>query len=78
MGSSPTAWAVSSRTGAHLAFAVPVVPVAVFALLSLQVPEMNAQGRVALREHQITFSVPKGIRAGQHIRLAGQGAPGSG
>lgn len=46
--------------------------------LSLQVPEMNAQGRVALREHQITFSVPKGIRAGQHIRLAGQGPPGSG
>jgi len=46
--------------------------------LSLRAPEMDAQGRVSLREHQITFSVPKGIRAGQHIRLAGQGAPGVG
>lgn len=46
--------------------------------VSLRVPETDAQGRVAVREHQITFSVPKGIRAGQHIRLAGQGAPGTG
>jgi curved DNA-binding protein len=46
--------------------------------ISLRVHEMDAQGQVAAREHQITFSVPKGIRAGQHIRLAGQGAPGTG
>jgi curved DNA-binding protein len=46
--------------------------------LSLRVPEMSEQGHVIPREHQITFSVPKGIRAGQHIRLAGQGAPGIG
>ena len=46
--------------------------------ISLRVPEMDAQGHVVPREHQITFSVPKGIRAGQHIRLAGQGAPGTG
>jgi curved DNA-binding protein len=46
--------------------------------LSLRVPEMDAQGHVAAREHQITFTVPRGIRAGQHIRLAGQGAPGMG
>ncbi|MEO7160784.1 MAG: DnaJ C-terminal domain-containing protein [Polaromonas sp.] len=46
--------------------------------LSLRVPEIDAQGHVAYRDHQITFSVPKGIRAGQHIRLAGQGAPGMG
>lgn len=46
--------------------------------LSLRVPEMDAQGHVVAREHQITFTVPKGIRAGQHIRLAGQGAPGMG
>jgi curved DNA-binding protein len=31
-----------------------------------------------LREHQIEFVVPRGIRAGQRIRLAGQGAPGFG
>ena len=46
--------------------------------LSLRVPEMSDQGHVIPREHQITFTVPKGIRAGQHIRLAGQGSPGIG
>lgn len=46
--------------------------------LNLRVPEMSDQGHVIPREHQITFTVPKGIRAGQHIRLAGQGAPGVG
>ncbi|MBH1958460.1 DnaJ C-terminal domain-containing protein [Polaromonas sp.] len=46
--------------------------------LSLRVPEMSEQGHVIPREHQITFTIPKGIRAGQHIRLAGQGAPGMG
>lgn len=46
--------------------------------LSLRVPEMDDQGHVVPREHQITFTIPKGIRAGQHIRLAGQGAPGVG
>ena len=46
--------------------------------LSLRVPEMSEQGHVIPREHQITFSIPKGIRAGQHIRLASQGAPGIG
>ena len=46
--------------------------------ISLRVPEMSDQGHVIPREHQITFTVPKGIRAGQHIRLAGQGAAGVG
>ena len=46
--------------------------------LSLRVPEMSEQGHVIPREHQITFTIPKGIRAGQHIRLTGQGAPGMG
>ncbi|MEO8543100.1 MAG: DnaJ C-terminal domain-containing protein [Burkholderiaceae bacterium] len=46
--------------------------------LSLRVPEVDAQGRVSTREHTIEFVVPKGVRAGQHIRLAGQGAPGIG
>ena len=46
--------------------------------INLRVPEMSDQGHVVPREHQITFSIPKGVRAGQHIRLAGQGAPGMG
>ena len=44
----------------------------------LRIPEADSQGQVTLKEHQIEFVVPKGIRAGQRIRLAGQGAPGSG
>jgi curved DNA-binding protein len=46
--------------------------------VALQVPEVDAEGHVVLREHTIEFTIPKGVRAGQHIRLAGQGAPGIG
>ena len=45
--------------------------------LSLRVPQLDAEGRRIEQTHQISFDVPKGIRAGQHIRLAGQGSPGS-
>jgi curved DNA-binding protein len=37
----------------------------------------GAQGR-GEKMHQVSFNVPKGIRAGQQIRLTGQGAPGAG
>ena len=40
--------------------------------LQLSVPGQRGQAR------SIEFTIPKGIRAGQHIRLAGQGAPGAG
>jgi len=46
--------------------------------IGLRVPELDAQGRLTAREHQIDFVVPKGVRAGQHIRLAGQGGTGLG
>lgn len=46
--------------------------------LVLRIPEIDAQGRVRQRERQIEFTVPMGVRAGQHIRLAGQGGPGLG
>ena len=46
--------------------------------VSLRVPEVDAQGHVTAREHKIDFVIPKGVRAGQHIRLAGQGGPGMG
>lgn len=44
--------------------------------LSLRMPEFDAEGRVAMRERMLEVSIPKGIRAGQHLRLAGQGGPG--
>lgn len=46
--------------------------------LSLRVPEVDAQGRVITRDHTLNVTIPRGIRAGQHLRLAGQGAPGMG
>lgn len=46
--------------------------------VSLGMPEMDDQGRVRVKNHDIEFKIPKGVRAGQHIRLAGQGGPGVG
>ncbi len=46
--------------------------------LNLRLPQLDAEGRVTLHERSIEFNVPKGVRAGQHIRLAGQGGPALG
>jgi curved DNA-binding protein len=46
--------------------------------ISLQRPEADATGHVAMRPHKLNVTIPRGIRAGQHIRLSGQGAPGVG
>jgi len=46
--------------------------------ISLRVPQMDAQGRVRLVTRTLNVKIPKGVRAGQVIRLAGQGAPGTG
>ena len=46
--------------------------------LSLRAPMADAQGRVTLQDRHLDVNIPKGIRAGQHLRLAGQGEPGQG
>lgn len=46
--------------------------------ITLQAPTTDAQGRVYTKEHAINVRVPKGVKAGQHIRLSGQGSPGIG
>jgi curved DNA-binding protein len=46
--------------------------------IALRVPKIDAQGRVTLETRTLSVKVPKGIHAGQIIRLAGQGAPGMG
>jgi curved DNA-binding protein len=43
---------------------------------SLRMPGLDAEGRVTMQERTLDVSIPKGIRAGQHLRLAGQGGPG--
>lgn len=47
-------------------------------IVTLGTPEVDASGRVKMRSHQLNVTIPRGVRAGQHIRLAGQGAPGVG
>lgn len=44
--------------------------------ITLRVPEIDAQGRVRTKERTLNVKIPRGVRAGQIIRLAGQGAPG--
>lgn len=46
--------------------------------LALRVPQLDPQGRMVVSNRTLNVNIPKGIRAGQHIRLAGQGTPGMG
>jgi curved DNA-binding protein len=46
--------------------------------ISLRAPVESADGRIAMQERTLDVHIPKGIRPGQHLRLAGQGAPGAG
>jgi len=43
--------------------------------ISLRVPELTEEGRVTTRDRTLNVRIPKGIRPGQQIRLAGQGGP---
>jgi curved DNA-binding protein len=46
--------------------------------LSLSSPQLDANGHVTVKSRSINVKIPKGVVEGQHIRLAGQGAPGAG
>jgi curved DNA-binding protein len=43
--------------------------------LTLDVPEVQADGRVGSRRKELQVRIPKGIAEGQQIRLQGQGGP---
>jgi curved DNA-binding protein len=47
-------------------------------IITLQMPEVDGQGRVSMHERKLNMTIPRGIRAGQVLRLAGQGDPGLG
>ncbi|UCE31248.1 MAG: DnaJ domain-containing protein [Burkholderiales bacterium] len=46
--------------------------------ITLRAPQRDADGTVRLEERTLSVRIPAGIREGQQIRLAGQGAPGVG
>jgi curved DNA-binding protein len=46
--------------------------------LRLEVPEIDAQGRIQSRARTLNVRIPAGVTAGRQIRLAGQGSPGRG
>lgn len=46
--------------------------------ITLRVPKIDAQGRTLLENRTLNVRIPKGVREGQVIRLAGQGTPGFG
>ncbi len=46
--------------------------------ITLQMPELAADGHVRTRQRTLKVSIPKGIRQGQQIRLSGQGGSSAG
>jgi curved DNA-binding protein len=45
--------------------------------ISLMVAERDAQDRIVTRERNLSVNIPKGVTAGQQLRLSGQGEPGA-
>jgi curved DNA-binding protein len=46
--------------------------------ITLHMPTQDANGHVSTQERKLDVSIPQGIKAGQNLRLAGQGGPGMG
>ncbi len=44
--------------------------------IALKVPKVTPEGHVITEQRTLNVNIPKGVQAGQHIRLKGQGTPG--
>lgn len=44
--------------------------------ITWRMPAFDAHGQVGLTERRLEVNIPRGMRQGQHLRLAGQGDPG--
>jgi curved DNA-binding protein len=42
---------------------------------TLQLPEVDQNGRLQMKQHVVDVRIPKGVKQGQHLRLPGLGAP---
>ncbi|MBB2487481.1 DnaJ domain-containing protein [Mitsuaria sp. WAJ17] len=45
-------------------------------VLTLRSPARNAEGQMLMTERRVDVHIPKGVQAGQQLRLKGQGGPG--
>jgi curved DNA-binding protein len=46
--------------------------------INLQAPKLDSHGQMRMSNRTLNIKIPKGIKEGQQIRLAGQGSPGMG
>jgi len=46
--------------------------------ITLKAPEVDESGHVVSKQRTLKVKIPKGVKKGQRIRLAGQGSPGMG
>ena len=46
--------------------------------ITLKHTELGPDGRPQIKERTLNVKIPKGVKEGQHLRLAGQGSPGIG
>ncbi len=46
--------------------------------ITLRSPQLDSSGHVTTKERTLNVKIPKGVKQGQRIRLAGQGSPGIG
>lgn len=46
--------------------------------ITLQAPEVDSSGHLSTKQRTLSVKIPKGVKQGQRIRLAGQGSPGMG